>query len=66
MAFPVHLKLSTATAGWLADMLFLLAGEDESEAEGLLDMADSIRVVAEGRYDSATGAFPEHYEVSSP
>lgn len=65
MSYPVHLRLTRGTAAWLAGQLINLAGEDEAEAEGLLDMADSLNLVAEGRYDIA-GAHPEHYEVVAP
>ena len=60
--YPVTLKLTTGTAEWLADMLHLLAGEDESEREGLLDMADALRGVTEGRFATV---HPEHYEATS-
>lgn len=62
MAFPVHLKLTHGTATWLADQLTALAGEDESEAEGLLDMADALMGVVNGTWATV---HPEHYEVSS-
>lgn len=57
--YPVTLRLTTDTAEWLAEMLTLLAAEDESEAERLLDLADALRGVTEGRFATVHPGFYE-------
>ncbi len=60
--YPVTLKLTTGTAEWLAEQLTALAGEDESEREGLLDLADALMGVVDGTWATV---HPDHYEATS-
>jgi hypothetical protein len=58
--YPVTLELTHGTAEWLAEMLTMLAEEDESEREGLLDMADALMGIVNGTWATV---HPEHYKT---